>query len=585
MKKNIVFLFILVIAGSCGKDFLDRKPISDLTSDNFYQSPSDAKEAILAVYSVIQGQQFYGTAYMEFAEYAGDDATTKNNNNPLDDFNWSSAKDLGGEGTFNGLWIKIYEGIYRSNLVLEKIPKIEMNANDKKIIIAEAYMFRGIYYWYLATLFGNAPIFTKPATLVEEIYGKQENQARLYKQSIDDMEIAVNDLPDSWDNANTGRLTKTAGQAFLGKAYLYAGCYDKANAATHFKGAASNLRKVVTSNRHKLLANFDQVFNLSNENNAESVFEIQYKDRGPLFLGWYSDGGNANEGTRRDQLFGIQNQVTQNGFGEIIATQNWANSLEIGDPRIRQTLIFMWDSSLTGYEDGTFNKSPKKIIYQPSWSTQIKAAGNISGEYYHVKKAVNGFVGTGGALNSNNNWRLIRYSDVLLMLSEAILESEGVTAEAIGYLNQVRARAKASSGYNFLITNEVKKTNPSFVGTIDGAAFLNPFPYFTGNLDGSNPFDPNEVDIDLTDGSYLSFRKAIVLERRAELAFEYHRFLDIVRWEALDDNHPGAAFRVFKNKPNPSDKKLYIKGKHNLLPIPQTQIDLSKGNLVQNPGY
>ena len=583
MKKIIILIIAGLFVAGCGKDFLDRKPLSDLTVSNFYKTSSDAKEAILAVYSVLQGQRFYGTSYMEVTEYPSDDASTKLATEPLDDFNWSSAKGLGGEPKFKDIWVEIYEGVYRSNLVLQNVPGISMKEEDKKIILAEAQLLRGVFYWHLATLFGNGPVFIKPAEKIDDVIAKANTRNEIFEQAIKDMEEALPNLPEAWDATNTGRLTKTAGQAFLGKAYLYYACHNKANSAVLFTKSANNLRAVVNSGRYQLLPSFSKVFTEDNENNKESVFEIQYKNRGAIYLGWYSDGGNANEGSQRDLRFGIQNQTSQYGFGEIIATQNWANSLEIGDPRIRLTVIFVWDSTLNGYEAGTNDKYNKTVVYQPSWGRQIKAASNILGEYYHVKKAVSGYVGSGGALNSGNNWRMIRYADVLLMLAEAIGETEGVTSEAVGYLNQVRQRAKGTLGYG--ISNSIDVTNPSFVETVAGSSFLNDFPYVATNTDILDPFTGEINVIDLSDGSKLSFQKAIVLERRAELAFEYHRFLDMVRWQAYDENHPGAANQVFAKKLLNTDKKLYIKDKHKLFPIPQTEIDLAKGKIEQNPQY
>jgi hypothetical protein len=172
---------------------------------------------------------------------------------------------------------------------------------------------------------------------------------------------------------------------------------------------------------------------------------------------------------------------------------------------------------------------------------------------------------------------MIRYSDVLLMLAEAINESEGATNEAVGYLNQVRKRAKEMSGLSYAISNRVIESSRVYKETISGENLLNPFPYTA--INGVND------NLDFSISSKENLRAALVMERRAELAFEYHRFPDMQRWEAFEPNHPGAASNVFTSKNNLEDVKNYDKNSHSRLPIPEYQIQLSKGTLTQNPGY
>lgn len=579
MKRILILTIIIGSLASCGDDFLNRKPLSQLSSENFYKTEQDAFQAIMAVYSVLQGPRFYGESYYMLTELASDDATNKINANPIDEFNWSSIRGAAESGRFEDLWALGYEGVNRSNIVLDKVKDIPMDAAKKKEILAEAKFLRALYYWHLLELFGGVPIFKESITKVEALYIKRNTREEVYQLIEQDLKDAIIDLPASWNDANLGRATKYSAYAMLGKTYLYWACYSKD--LTKFKSAEVNFKEVINSGRYSLITtSFRDIFSPLNENNKESVFEIQYASRIGA-NGYFTDGGVAGEGTKRDIIFGIQNQEAQQGFGEIIAVQDWVLSMEEGDPRVRETVYFVWDSTLTGYEPGSNNKYSKKIVYAPSWGRGVKVPNNILGQYYHIKKAVDGFAGGAGTVNSGNNWRMIRYADILLMCAEAINEGDGPTSEAIGYLNQVRKRAYdlnphpnkdvASYGLQYDLTNKFNTI------TVSSSFVLKPFPY-----SASPQYDSER---DFSDGSSVSLRKAIVVERRAELAFEYHRFLDMRRWEAYDANHPGAASVIFSSKPNAEDNKSYNKNIHSLCPIPQYQIDISKETLSQNPGY
>jgi hypothetical protein len=579
MKRIFVLVIFALLLSSCGKDFLERQPLSDLTQNNFYKTEKDMEEAVLAVYSVLQGPRFYGFAYYQVMEMSSDDITTKLATDPHDDFQWSPIRGAAGTVIFEDLWALYYEGIYRANLVLNNIDKSEitMSASSRASKKAQALFLRGVFYWHLATSFGKGPIYTKPVETTTELYNQERTRDELFKQATDDLKQAKADMPVFWDDANRGKATKYAVAAMLGKTYLHWACYSKNK--NRFDTAAIELREVVASGRYSLLKDFEEIFSIKNENNKESIFEIQYADRASvLYNGFYSDGNNAGEGTQRDLRFGIQVGGNQQGYSELIATQDWSLDLELGDPRIRQSLRFLWDT-LSGF--GEANVERPNVEYIPDMAKYVRQTSTHEvGQYYHVKKGVNGYTGIGGIMHSPANWPMIRYADVLLMLAEAISEGSGVTSEAVGLLNQIRTRAKNMKTPPY-ISNAVKLNSRTFVETINGANLL--IPYVDGV--GYYAIKGDNDEVVFSGESRYDFRLALVRERRAELAFEYHRFVDMLRWEALDESHPGAASLVFKSKSNPDDIKPYNNRIHSRLPIPQYQIDLSKGSLTQNPGY
>lgn len=577
MKKLIYSLLSMVailLFTSCSQDFLDRKPISQLTDANFYQTESDALKAIMACYSTLQGPRFYGESYYYVMDLASDDITHKDQPNSIDQFLWAS---VGSQATrFEHLWQRYYEGVFRCNLVLEKVPSIGFSDDNRKnVILAEAKFLRGLYLWHIAHTFGNAPLVTGVAKSLEETFVPNSARTLIYRQAEIDLADAFATLPDEWDDANKGRATKWSAAALLGKVYLYQQKW--AEAETQFK-------LVVNSGKFRLLNNFNDIFSHTNEHNEESLFEINYGYRGswPPINGFIDDIGVGGEGSKRDLIYGIQNGEGQIGFGELIATSDFEAEIERGDARRRAFIYVITDAygnilldTLTGYDA---SGSEKLVRYTPVMARLPKTGGNEPGQFFHVKKAVRGYHGDGTPLNSTTNWRLIRYADVLLMLAEALNE-QGKTGEAIPYLNQVRKRARDLSMPTYTIPGS------DFVVNV-----LSDFPYLavTHGLTYYDQTDPDSPTIlNFTGGSQDDLRAAIVHERRVELCFEYHRFPDMRRWDEISPNHPGAATRVFsRGKPFeiPSVKP-YLPNVHRLCPIPQRQIDLSRGTLVQNPGY
>lgn len=564
MNNKILILISCTLFIGCSKDFLDRKPLSQLSVETFYKTEADAKAAILACYSNLQGPRFYGLAYGYLSDIASDDGTHKDQPNLVDEFQWNALGEQGGTGMgyFAALWQRCFESIYRANLVLEKVPNIPFsNQNQKDIMLAEAKFFRALGYFHLYIMYGNAPIILKPATTVDELYSyKQETPENLYNQIVADLNSCKDVLPPSWSNENKGRVTKGAAYALLGKAHLYNQKWDLAKSA---------LQEVINSGLYNLMPKFKDNFSSTTENNVESIFEIQYADLGPNALPWIDDLGISGEGNMRDLYYGIQGVGNQKGFSEVIALRDLYIDFEPGDERRFQTVYNFEDynggvyvEQLTGYAQ---NGGQLTENYNRSWARIVKTGGNALGHFFHIRKAVSGYTGPGTPGNSPNNFRVIRYADVLLMYAEACNEL-GDIASATTYLNSLRLARREGI------------TNTTISG--DVIPLLPDFPYYF--------LSPVE-EYDLTDGSQESMRRAICRERRVELAFEYIRFFDLRRWDKIP-NHPGAARTVYAKKFKTSTNefgggKNYIPDIHQYYPIPQFQIDLSNGSLKQNNGY
>jgi starch-binding outer membrane protein, SusD/RagB family len=393
-------------------------------------------------------------------------------------------------------WAANYEGIYRANVVLEKVPGIEMDGQLKARILGEAKFIRAWFFYNLVTMFGGVPLadhvlapseYNMPRATAAEVWSLIEN----------DLKDAAAALPlrSQYAPQDLGRITKGAAQALLAKAYLW---------QKRYADAQIQAEAVISSNQYSLEADYARIFTQSGQNGSESVFEIQYMNAS----GGNWGRNNANEGTFTNVFQRARGQFE--GFGFNIPTQNFVDEFfaeGFEDPRLRSTVFREGD--LMG-DRGIFTKEATGFPhdYYPK-------------KYFNNKSEEAPF----GDPNPNggSNDRVIRLSDVLLVHAEAAWHN-GNMAAAQASLNQVRARAR-------------------------------------GNRTDILP------NITATGQPLLD---AIFRERRIELGLESHRFFDLVR--------TGRAQAALSSLG-------YVEGKHNLFPIPTSQIQATGGALSQNPGY
>lgn len=417
MKK----IFIPIIAAglmltSCEKDFLEKSPIVGTTEENFYRNEADAIAAVNAAYASLQFQLSPAGHFRWFwGDIMSDDAVkgggSDNDVAPLyelENFIGKTNTDL-----LEAEWGADYEGIYRANVVLEKVPPIEMDPNLKARILGEARFIRAWNYYNLVTMFGGVPLadhvlapseYKMPRATADQIWDLIESDlveasATLWKRS-------------EYSAADLGRITQGAAQSLLAKAYLWRQKWQQARTATE---------AVINSGEYVLVAEYATIFTLDGENNAESVFEIQYMNAS----GGNWGKNNANEGSFTNVFTRARGQFA--GYGFNIPTQDFVDEFYkegFEDPRLASTVFMLGD---TMGDRGIF--------------TIDAAAGSpyiyYSKKYFDNKSETAPF----GDPNPNggSNDRVIRYSDVLLMHAEAAYHT-GDEAAARSSVNQVRAR-------------------------------------------------------------------------------------------------------------------------------------------------
>jgi tetratricopeptide (TPR) repeat protein len=385
-------------------------------------------------------------------------------------------------------WSALYEGIKRANVVIEKVPSINMNEQLRNRYIAEASFLRGLFYFDLVRAFGGVPKVTSttPATKTP-----RSTDAEIYELIISDLEFAAQHLPEKslYAPDDAGRATKGAAKSLLARVYLFMGDY---------KNVEKYALEVIASDEYDLEDDFADANGKNGEHGIESVFEI-----GAMEV----EGAGGNQYANTQGVRGSPNR----GWGFNRPSLDLRYSFEEGDPRLDATIIDLGETL-----DGIF------IIGDGTTPDVVVVNGIVTEVECYNQKVW--YPGTNTITQWGHNRRLIRYADVLLMAAEALNENDK-PGDALPLLNEVRERARGGNG-----------------------SIL--------------------PDVTVTEKNAL--RNAILEERRHELALEGHRFWDLVR--------TGRAAIVL----GPLG---FQTGKHELLPIPQNEIDISQGSLQQNPNW
>ncbi|GGK64243.1 RagB/SusD family nutrient uptake outer membrane protein [Rufibacter glacialis] len=522
-KKTSSFLLLgLLLAATPSCDnFLENNPLDTRTEDNFYKTQADATEALIGVYDVLQWNTLSGfhptpmvTDILSDDAYSAGQPSSEPSLLQMD-----RHQILTTNGEVYGLWRKHYIGISRANTLLQRIGGIDAPDDFKKRVIAEAKFLRAHFYLDLVRLFENVPLILAPQT-PSEYNQPQATPKAVYDQIALDLTEAMPDLPASNLRASTGRATRWAAKAQLAKAYLfYKGVYNQelqaGSTTVNAQVALQHVNDIISTSGHTLLPNYADNFTRANEYSIEAVWEISYSDENPWFDWGYVQGG---EGNMQPQQQGprIKNTATEKylaGWSTATPTQELYEAFTANDPRRDATILA--ETELAG------GKANLNIGYQHT--------GYFSQKYTTAKE----YAPSGGQLELNwgNNYRAIRFSDVLLMASELMVMTG--TGDAQAPLTRVRARVGL----------------PPIPATLDN----------------------------------------IYRERRLELALEGHRY-----WDLLRRGTSAAAAAITVNRttlPSTyegvlSDFNLQFNAaRKGFLPIPQSEIDLSAGVLKPNAGY
>ena len=444
--KNLKYIYLLLaslIVLSCGDDFVDVAS-EDENSEDFFNSEKDYQLALVAAYDYLQTtSKFY--QYAEIASdntlCGGESATDSPYIQEIDDMIHSPVGQS--DGGLRTMWQWMYEAVNRCNYIMEFQDKTDFS--NKTSVIAQTRFLRAYYNFILVKWWGDVPMLRdKRIRFGDQFTINRTPKSEVYDLIEEDLIFAAANLP--YVQSETGRVTKGAAQALLGKVYLYQ--------KTKFDKAAEVLEDLINNGPHRLLTSeeYPNMFERDWENNIESVFEIQYSD---------VDGGSFDcfqclEGNYSTYFNGPRGFVDATGkfdagYSFNVPTQEVVDAFEDGDLR--------YETSILDIE--------QYIIDNPGSSYDETAGYEQTGYFNRKYIARKGDLDIAdAALTNPDNYRAIRFADVLLMAAEALAE-EGDYVQARIYLNMVRNRAQlpdvTTSGDN-LINDIYKERRVELVG-------------------------------------------------------------------------------------------------------------------------
>jgi hypothetical protein len=413
----------------------------------------------------------------------------------------------------NAVYFHCYNGISKANIILSRIDGGTLSDAAKNDIVGQAKFLRAFNYFKLVRYFGGVPLFLKEVVKAEDAFLLRASVDDVYKQIIDDAKDAIAKMsnPAFVSGKQNGQATKGAATMLLAEVYM----------TLKQPNEAEKLLTTMSTMGYDLLPNYTDVFATTNKNSIESVFEVQYLEG--------LQGGQQSifiyrflpRSTNTTIITGVKTDNNTIG-GWNVPTQDMINAYEANDKR-KDASIAVAEGTYGSNNLFTFSANKSIINYVP-------AAGKVGVPY--IKKYLHAHANPS---NTNDNWPIYRYSDVLLLLAEALNE-QGKSADALVPLNRVRVRAFGDALHNITTTDK------------DALA------------------------------------DTIAHERRVELAFENHRWHDLVRTgKAIDVmNAYGVKLKQQYSYLSPASYQVNIDKL--LYPIPQSERELNPG-LTQNQGY
>lgn len=493
MKKNwlsymLVSALLSGVLTSCSESFLDLKDPNHFTNENFWKDKADAESALAAAYSPIKYQMYgyYGAfdGWLNLNSRGDDIFTILNEEASM----WDIANFQNSATTGNDPYGALYAGIQRANIVLryiDEVPASGITEADRATIKGEALTLRAYQYFLLVNNYGDVPLRLIPSN--EDDPNKTSSpQAEIWAQIEKDLLTAINEgnLPENRPAEQKGRIEKGAAITMLGKVYATQHKYAEAKAL--LKGLIDSSYDpfgTSTGKRYRLMENFVDNFTTAHENNAESVFELQYSSDGEMswgnesgislgsslaqFVGPAKSGGWAKlmpsaflvsefTAETRGSKPTIQNEngdwvldktkqpdskydkrmyasmfFTPSEYGDWVTEENgWYNGKFYGG-------LFTMDELWTGNASKMAGGAPIFNVSQGSGAQIGKfLLKKYTAHYVKSKSADN----MGNVEGRANNVRVIRFAETLLLYAEACAKVADKD-QANWALNEIRQRA------------------------------------------------------------------------------------------------------------------------------------------------
>ncbi len=536
MKKNKYIILLAVLLGmltSC-EDFIDIENKGKQTIDNYFQTTDECEAYVNGLY---QSLTFYSDWWKQYLfisnNMASDDAWMGNlSQDPGDAYPFAhyTIDASNAPSKLVDQYVHDYYHINNCNIALENLPSSPVEEDLKNRYMAEVKFLRAFTYWELIQNFGDVVLMTQPEG-TSSLNKTRSPKADVYAQVVTDLQEAAAVLPSRFTGENVGRATKYACHALLARTYLYMEEYDKAYA---------HADTVIRFGGYSLEPNFIDIWSVYNHNGQESIFEVQTSGDQDYSVGnMFSVVMNA----RSEIWSSDEEDKIMDGWGWCVPSSHLENAyLSEGDDIRRKSTIIRYGEPVYGDEELNPN-------YQ--FNVEINKSGRTWRKFY-VPIAMR------QSLAKKDSHIPLPF--VLLRLGEMYL-------------------TRAEAAY---FTGDINQAH-SDIATIRARVGLG---------------DKNDLS-----GNDLLY--AVWKERRLEMACEGQRLYDLRREIDPVQNKPMIdlamgpegyfvkynleestdEYETIHPKESQDKGTYFVEGRHELWPIPQSEIDRSNGVISQNPNY
>lgn len=444
MKTKILLFGSLLSAGlgltSCAEDFLDQENTTNINAETFFNSDEAISEAVFPLYNYVWNN-FNDQAYYGMGDGKANNITAQYSNYiyPYTNFNENGLS----EG-LSQAWGSLYSVVAQANNTINNIEErstSNVSEEAKTHGIAEARFMRGLAYWYIASLWGDAIIYTNTSDMVNNYVVPANPRADVMEFAIRDLEYAAVNLPAT--SPATGRINKYTAYGMLSRVYLSMagltteGRYDGTNVATDFNRGTRNeyyldlarraAMKVITESNFRPMEKYGDLFKIENNNCQEDMFQLQWLQGSTDAIGW---GANQTISS----FFGWSTMVCDgtNWGGATYCSYDLFVEYEPNDLRKHESVAWY------GQYYPELNTKGGGYTYGITEDAATQGA--------NIKKYVVGTIDDNGVSykqSSGINTHMLRLAEVYLNLAEAILGNNQSTSDetALYYFNAVRTRA------------------------------------------------------------------------------------------------------------------------------------------------
>jgi hypothetical protein len=582
LLSGIVLLASSLMIGSCKEEFLTKEPLG-VVPGTIINSPTGVEKLLIGVYERMQNGDMFGAALASDWTYAGglsDDAYKGTSAGDQSNFNLlEKYQALPSNPYLNNRWTACYDGVARANVCLETLWALQKTANKMdddraKQVEAEAKFLRAWFHFQANKIFENIPYVKTATESGSTLPEKTPNTDPGWAQMEEDLQFAIDNLPTDKINKEPGRVTKYAAEAYKAQAHMYQKEYSLAKPL---------LDDIINNGKFELAAEYTYNFDMTHENNKESIFELQCTTTATGHSAVAGSGCNFHQkGDASCGGWGFY-QPSQTLFD---AFQTTAAGLPVLDIASRVHLATdMGVGSSADFTPTTETLDPRVdfliarrgvdflgwgIHPGNDWIREQNNGGPMMTKVFMHRKDEQSLNLNGSGFSNGKNFRMMRYASILLWRAEVALNEAAPDIElARTYVNMIRNRAKTSTPVMGLCSSKKNLTTNPVVDWTKPAANYKIEPYAAGVY----PFD-----------NKANALKAVQVETQLEFALQNHRFFDLRRWGILastlsDYITRDITFRTFMQG------AVFDANADDFWPIPQNVIDLQKDIIKQDPAY